>query len=167
MAKTVSKAHDKSRPEVLLTRDIAAPREAVFKVWSSAEHVKRWFAPEHFTVPDAKIEFRSGGVFDLCMRSPSGEDSWMRGRFEEVSPVERLAFTSSVIIGGEKRFTARTTVTFETIKSGAATRLAVHQTYDIHDPNFMAAVEGANEGWRTTLDKLEAEVARTQASQGR
>ena len=31
----------------------------------------------------------------------------------------------------------------------------------------MAAVEGAPEGWRTTLDKLEQEVARMQASPAR
>ena len=30
-----------------------APRETVFKAWSSAEHVKHWFSPETYTVPDA------------------------------------------------------------------------------------------------------------------
>ena len=45
--------------------------------------------------------------------------------------------------------------------------MTVHQVYDIHDEAILFAVEGASEGWRTTLDKLEREVARIQASQGR
>jgi uncharacterized protein YndB with AHSA1/START domain len=33
--------------------------------------------------------------------------------------------------------------------------MTVHQTYEIYDEAFLAAVAGASEGWRTTLDKLE------------
>ena len=38
--------------------------------------------------------------------------------------------------------------------------MTVRQAYEIFDPSFQNAVEGAPEGWRTTLDKLEREVAR-------
>ena len=34
------------KPEKLtISRSFAAPRELVFKAWSSAEHMKRWFSP--------------------------------------------------------------------------------------------------------------------------
>ena len=40
----------------------------------------------------------------------------------------------------------------------------VTQTYTLIDPSIAAPmVAGAPEGWRTTLDKLEAEVVRMQA----
>jgi uncharacterized protein YndB with AHSA1/START domain len=45
--------------------------------------------------------------------------------------------------------------------------MTVRQSYDIHDPAFLFAVDGAAEGWRTTLDKLEREVARMKASEHR
>jgi len=45
--------------------------------------------------------------------------------------------------------------------------MTVRQAYEIFDLGFLSAVEGAPEGWRTTLDKLEREVARIQSSQGR
>jgi uncharacterized protein YndB with AHSA1/START domain len=150
------------KPEPLVvSRAFPAPRDLVFKAWSSAEHLKRWFSPEGMTVPEAEIDFRPGGVFDICMRSPEGQDFWSRGSYDEISPPDRLAFTSSVTIGGSKKFTVQTTVTFA--NRGTGTLMTVHQLYDIHDEAFLGAVEGSAEGWRTTLDKLEREVARINA----
>ena len=154
-----------SQPKPLvIARTFPAPRDLVFKAWSSAEHMKRWFSPTGYTVPEAEIDFRPGGVCAICMRSPQGEDIWSRGTYTEISPPDRLAFTSTVAFGGSKKFTAHTTVTFES--EGAGTRMTVRQVYDIHDETFLSAVEGAPEGWRTTLDKLEREVARIQAAAG-
>ncbi len=144
-----------------LSRVFPAPRELVFKAWSTAEHLKRWFSPSILTVPDATIDFRAGGVFDLCMRMPDGQDSWMRGHFTEVTPPERLAFDTVVEIAGAPRFAVKTIVTFAS--EGAGSRMSVHQSYVIHDANFSGAVAGAAEGWRSTLDKLEKEVERLKA----
>jgi uncharacterized protein YndB with AHSA1/START domain len=154
-----------SKPEPLvICRSFAAPRDLVFRAWSSAEHMKRWFSPAGYTVPDAEIDFRPGGVCAICMRSPEGQDFWSRGTYLEISPPDRLVFTTGVAIDGSKKFTAHTTVTFE--DDGAGTRITVRQAYDIHDEAFLSAVDKASEGWRTTLDKLEQEVARMQVSEG-
>ena len=48
-------------PPLRLSRVFHARRETVFKAWSSAEHVKRWFSPETFTVSDAKVQMQVGG----------------------------------------------------------------------------------------------------------
>jgi uncharacterized protein YndB with AHSA1/START domain len=125
---------------------------------SPAARPKRWFSPETYTAPDAEIDFRPGGVFAVCMRSPEGIDHWTRGVFDEVAPPDRLSFTASVDFGGVKGFTVRTSVLFEDATGGA--RMTVRQAYEIHDPAFAGAIGGAPEGWRTTLDKLEREVAR-------
>jgi uncharacterized protein YndB with AHSA1/START domain len=153
----------KSKP-LEISRTFSAPKELVFKAWSSAEHMKRWFCPEAFTVPEADIDFRAGGVFAICMRSPEGQDFWSRGSYVAISPPDRLVFTSDVIIDGAKKFTAHTTVTFE--NAGEGTLMTVRQVHDIYDKTFLGAIEGAAEGWRTTLDKLEKEVARIAASDG-
>ena len=155
-----------SNPEPLvISRVFDAPRALVFRAWSSAEHIKRWFSPETYTVPEATVDFRPGGTCDICMRSPDGQDFWSRGHFIEVFPPERLVLTFTVGDVGAPKFTAHTTVTFEEV--GAKTRMNVRQAYEIYDPNFMAAVQGAPAGWRTTLDKLEAEVARMRAAESR
>jgi uncharacterized protein YndB with AHSA1/START domain len=145
---------------LMISRCFSAPRALVFKAWSSAGHMKNWFSPEGFTVPEAVVDFRAGGVFDICMRSPEGQDFWSRGSYVEVSPPERLVFFVSAVVGEERKFTAHTTVTFAV--DGMGTLLTVRQEYEIHDEAFLAATQGAPEGWRTTLDKLEEEVARIQ-----
>jgi len=150
---------------LVISRTFPAPRDLVFKAWSSAEHMKRWFSPAGYTVPEAEIDFRPGGVCAICMRSPEGRDFWSRGSYIEISPPDRLVFTTGVVVGDSPKFTAHTTVTFE--DDGAGTRMTVHQAYDLHDESFLFAIEGAPEGWRTTLDKLAREVGRIQASEGR
>jgi len=147
---------------LIISRYFHAPRALVFKAWSSAEHMKNWFSPEGFTVPEAEIDFRAGGVCDICMRSPEGQDYWSRGSYIEVSPPDRLVFTTSAVVDGAPKFTAHTTVTFA--EEGAETLLTVRQEYEVFDEAFLAATEGAPEGWRTTLDKLEREVARIRAA---
>jgi uncharacterized protein YndB with AHSA1/START domain len=147
------------KPEPLvISRHFAVSRDVVFKAWSSAEHIKRWFSPEGCSVPEAEVDFRAGGVLAVRMRLDTGEDHWIRGAFDEILPPDRLVFTAGVTSGGAKRFTVHTTVTFE--DDGMGTRMTVRQAYDIHDPAFLSAVGGSAEGWRTTLNKLEREVAR-------
>ena len=42
-------------PPLRVSRVFHARREAVFKAWSSADHVKHWFSPETYSVSDAKV----------------------------------------------------------------------------------------------------------------
>jgi len=150
------------QPEPLrLFRVFHARRETVFKAWSSGDHVKRWFSPDTFTVPDAKVEMHVGGPFDVCMLSPAGEEHWVRGTFVEVTPHTRLVIDMRVTDGtGKALFGALTEVDFSDTLGG--TRMDVVQTYTLIDPSMAWMVAGAPEGWRSTLDKLEKEVVRMQ-----
>ena len=144
-----------------LSRLLHARRETVFEAWSSGDHVKRWFAPDTFTVPDAKVEMHVGGAFDVCMRSPAGEEHWIRGRFVEITPQTRLVIDMYVAdSAGNQLFRAFTEVDFADALGG--TRMDVVQTYTLIDPSKAWMVAGASDGWRTTLDKLEKEVVRMQ-----
>jgi uncharacterized protein YndB with AHSA1/START domain len=146
-------------PPVNVSRLLHAPREAVFSAWTSAEHVKRWFAPTGYTVPEAKVDARAGGTFEVMMRAPDGAVHWVRGVFVEVAPNERLEL--DLIVYDDKRnplFRAMTEVLFADALGG--TRLEVTQGYLVLDPKAAWMVEGAPQGWSQTLDKLSAEVAR-------
>lgn len=143
-----------------LSRVFHAPRRTVFQAWSSAEHVRRWFCPETYSIPEAKVEMQVGGAFEVCMRSPTGEEHWTRGRFVEVRPDTRLVFDANVTDGaGKELFRVHTEVDFSDALGG--TQLDVVQSYTFTDKSIAGPmVAGAPEGWRTTLDKLEKEVVR-------
>ena len=51
-----------NRRPLRVSRIFSAPRETVFKAWSSADHVKRWFCPNGYSVPEAAVEMRVGGA---------------------------------------------------------------------------------------------------------
>mgnify|MGYP000361308828 CR=1 FL=1 len=48
--------------------------DAAFAAWSTADAVKRWFAPTGFTIPEARVEMRAGG------RRALAEDAHQRDR---------------------------------------------------------------------------------------
>jgi uncharacterized protein YndB with AHSA1/START domain len=142
-------------PPLKISRIFHARPETVFKAWTTAEHVKRWFSPQTYTVPDAAVDARAGGAFEVCMRSPTGEEHWSRGVFVEFKPVTRLVIDMHADDGaGRPLFRAYTEVDFAEVLAG--TRVDITQTYTFFDPVMAAPmVAGASEGWRTTLDKLE------------
>jgi uncharacterized protein YndB with AHSA1/START domain len=159
MAQTVEKSLPLEPKPVRLSRTLHAPRDIVFKAWSSADHVKRWFAPTGYIVPFARVEMRVGGPFEVCMRAPDGVAHWARGTFAEVSPPDRLAIDFTVEDDrGHALFRAYTEVSFADALGG--TRLDVTQSYTVLDPEAAWMAEGAPEGWAQTLDKLVAEIAR-------
>jgi uncharacterized protein YndB with AHSA1/START domain len=165
---TIDKTSRKIQPAPLrVSRVFPAPRETVFKAWSSADHVKRWFSPSGYSVPDATVEMWVGGRFQVCMCSPEGMEHWAKGTFTEVVAPERLTIDHHVIdpCGGGPLFSAVTQVKFSVADGG--TRMDVVQTYTVFDAaQVEPMLKGAPEGWRQTLDKLEAEVARLHANGG-
>ena len=78
-------------PERILEKQavVSAPIEEVWKAWTTTEGVKSFFAP------DAKVEARYGGLFEIYM-NPYAEPG-MRGaddmRFMALEPPTMLSFT--------------------------------------------------------------------------
>lgn len=147
--------------ELNVSRVFPVRPELVFRAWSSAEHVKQWFSPEVYSVPEAQVEFRVGGAFDVCMQSPTGQRHWSRGKFVEIVPSSRLVIDMHVL-GDDSQplFRAYMVVRFVE-QAGGATRMDVTQTYTLMDPAVAAAmIGGAKLGWSQTLDKLDRAVAR-------
>ncbi|HLY54510.1 MAG TPA: SRPBCC family protein [Stellaceae bacterium] len=153
-------------PPFKVSRVFHAPRETVFKAWTSAGHVRRWFSPETVDITHAQVDPHIGGRFEVCMRLPDGAEHWTRGTFAEFVPLTRLVVDTQVSEGdGTPIFRAYTEVDFADALGG--TRVDVVQTYTFADPSIAAAyVAGAPEGWGSTLDKLEKEVIRMRGGAG-
>ena len=148
-----------------ITRLFDAPPDLVFDAWTTAEHLARWFCPDGFTVPECVCDFREGGRFDICMRSPDGGDHWSRATFTEIRRPERIGFSSRIAVGdGDPRYATETRVDFAA--EGERTWLHVRQTLTLLDPSAAWMVEAAEPGWRGGLDKLETLVAELKEHMG-
>ena len=71
--------------DLVLTRLIDAPREKVYRAWTDAELLKKWFAPAPLTTPNAELDVRPGGANRITMRLPDGTEMPNAGVYLEVA----------------------------------------------------------------------------------
>jgi uncharacterized protein YndB with AHSA1/START domain len=148
----MSEQYVMAKHTIVIERELDAPRELVWKVWTDPDEVTKWWGPEHFTTPRDKIEsdVRPGGVCRLTMVGPDGEEYPSDGHFRIVEPPERLSFGEEMtdhpmIESGE------TTVEFVELGAG---RTKVVVTARLVCAEELVAM--AQAGWASQLDKLEA-----------
>ena len=78
------------RERMVVTRVFDAPRELVWKAWTDPKYVMQWWGPRGFTAPVCKMDFRVGGKFLYCMRSPDGQEFWNGGEYHEIVVHEKI-----------------------------------------------------------------------------
>jgi uncharacterized protein YndB with AHSA1/START domain len=146
----MAEAATTTAPELTITRTFNAPAALVFKAWTQAEHLVRWLGPKSHPAREVEVDFREGGAWRACLRSPDGEDLWMGGQYREISPPDRLVLTFAWDSTGFE-----TVVTIRLEEVGERTVMHFHQapfaSVDSRDSH--------NEGWSSSFDRLEAFVA--------
>ena len=136
--------------ELTIERVFDAPPELVFDCWASADHMSKWSGPAGFTVPHMEIDFRVGGKYRACLRSPEGHEMWVSGTYREIdrpnSFVLALAWEGDDgALGSETVMT----VSFAETSDGK-TMLTLRQAgFDSTE-----ARDGNEGGWNETLDGL-------------
>ena len=81
--------------EFAIERQFNAPRTLMFQVFTQPEHLKRWWAPQPYTISACTIDLRPGGIWHYAMRSPEGQDQWARSVYKEIVPPEKLVYTTT------------------------------------------------------------------------
>ena len=81
--------------EFVITREFDAPRELVFKAWTEAERLARWWGPKGCAIEVRKLEVKPGGVFHYVMRLPNGQAMWGKFVYREIARPERMVFVNS------------------------------------------------------------------------
>lgn len=85
---------DRSSGMVLeLTRELAAPRERVFRALTDPLALAKWWGPRGFTTPELVVDLRVGGAYRFSMQPPEGELFHLAGEFVEIEEPARLVFT--------------------------------------------------------------------------
>jgi len=87
------KTEPKTGHTLVFTRTFAAPRDLVFKAWTTAEMVKNWWGCIEFPASHMEMDARPGGVWRGCLRSDDGGEIRLGGKFIEIVRPERLVFT--------------------------------------------------------------------------
>ena len=156
MAAGSSAAAEAAEQRVLvITRIFDAPPRLVFKVWTEPKHLAHWWGPKGFTLPTCTMDFRPGGAYRFCMRSPEGTRHCRRGTYREIVPPERLVFTFAwEDAAGDLGHETLVTVTFADAGRGK-TRLTLHQAL-FETESARDAHQG---GWASCMERFAAYLA--------
>ncbi len=152
---------------MVITRVFDAPRELVWKAWTDPKYVMQWWGPKGFTAPVCKMDFRVGGKFLCCMRTPDGQEFWNAGEYHEIVPHEKIVSSMYFSdadgnkvepehygIEHESIDGAYDVTLFEDLGNGQ-TKLTLIGNETMED----ATKSGQVEGWKEILDKVAAVVA--------
>jgi uncharacterized protein YndB with AHSA1/START domain len=78
--------------QILITREFAAPRRAVFRVLTEPELIKKWWSGGFGEVVIAEVDLRVGGHWRYVMTA-DGQEVGFHGEYREVVPGERFVCT--------------------------------------------------------------------------
>jgi uncharacterized protein YndB with AHSA1/START domain len=78
--------------DVVVIRRFDAPRERIWRAWSDAEDVMRWWGPQGFSSPLCRMDFREGGTTLVSMRSDQGWELYNTWTYRSIVPTERIEF---------------------------------------------------------------------------
>jgi uncharacterized protein YndB with AHSA1/START domain len=80
--------------EIVMTRDLHAPRHLVWQALTRPELLKRWLGVHNgWTLAVGEIDLRVGGAYRYVWRGPDGMEMGMGGVYREIVEPERIVST--------------------------------------------------------------------------
>jgi uncharacterized protein YndB with AHSA1/START domain len=143
--------------ELVLQRVLNAPREKLFRCWTTPALIVQWFTPPPFKTTKAVMDVRVGGATCVTMQSPDGKEIPNPGLFLEVVPNEKLVFTDAFTGAwepSEKPFMTGI-LTFEDAGGGKTKYTARVRHWTVADREAHEKM-GFHQGWAVATDQLEA-----------
>ncbi|MBO9509667.1 SRPBCC family protein [Thalassospira sp. A3_1] len=145
-----------NQSELTVERFIKASPAAVWKAWSTPEHLEKWWIPAPMECRVIKLNLRAGGGFETQMRQ-GGEDfqPHVEGCFLEAVPESRLVWTTVLREGWrpiEPWLALTAIITFT--PEGSGTRYRAHVLHRNTEDSLKHQEMGFFDGWGTVIEQL-------------
>lgn len=153
--------HDETL-DLVITRELKAPRAKLWRAWTEPELLAQWWAPKPWRTQVKALEVYPGGAFHLIMRGPDGEDFSSPGSFLHIENERTLVWTSALQRGwrpvDKPGFPMTVTITME--QHGQGTRYTAHVLHATREQVEQHKEMGFFDGWGTCISQLD-ELAQT------
>jgi uncharacterized protein YndB with AHSA1/START domain len=137
--------------QILITREFDAPKELVYKAFTSPELVKRWWSANRGEVTLAEIDLRVGGTWRYVMVADGGFEVGFHGEYREIVPNERIVSTE--VFEGMPDAEAVNTMTLTEADGRTTVEILVqHESKEHRDAHIESGMEA---GLQDALDLLE------------
>ncbi len=85
--------------DLYFERRVPVSPRALFKAWTTPEHLMRWFCPAPWRTTACRVDLRPGGEFFTVMEGPEGERHENVGCYLVVDQDRRLIWTDALAPG--------------------------------------------------------------------
>jgi uncharacterized protein YndB with AHSA1/START domain len=137
--------------QILITREFDAPKELVYKAYTTPDLVKRWWSAGRGEMTVADIDLRVGGGWRYVMVTEDGFEVAFHGEYRELVPNERIVSTE--VYEAVPEAEALDTLTLsEADGRTTLTLLVEHQRKEHRDAHVESGME---DGLQDALDLLE------------
>jgi uncharacterized protein YndB with AHSA1/START domain len=128
-----------------IRKRVAAPREEVFRHWSSPEGMRRWLVPRERADARCDMDVRVGGQYRIDMMREGALDPHT-GEYQRVEPPRLLEFTW---ISAATKYQA-SLVTVELLERGTETEVVLTHSRLPDQP----ALEAHQAGWTELMGRF-------------
>ncbi len=139
--------------QILIERELDAPKELVWEAFTTPELVRRWWHARRGEMTVAEIDLRVGGRWRYAMIAASGGfEVAFHGEYREIVPHERIVSTE-VYEGAPEAGAAVNTMTLE--ERDGRTLLTILVQHASKPARDMHVESGMEDGLQDALDLLE------------
>jgi uncharacterized protein YndB with AHSA1/START domain len=139
--------------QILITREFNAPKAAIWTVWTTPDHVRRWWAGGQGQMTLVDLDFRVGGRWRLVLDS-EGHEVGFHGEYLEIDPEERIVWTETYEGAPEAPPTTNTLTLTE--EAGRTTLRLLTECADegLRDTILQSGMEVGVQGQMDTIEVL-------------
>lgn len=152
----MSNVSDTKDRELVADRLIHAPRNLVFEMWTSPEHMPKWWGPNGFTNTIHDMDVTTGGFCHYTMHGPDGTDYPNYMSFKEVIPNEKIEYLHGTNAEDAKEGFHVVTL-FE--EEGEGTRIIMRMTFESAEEKQRKVDGGAGAGQFQHINRLQDYIA--------
>jgi uncharacterized protein YndB with AHSA1/START domain len=140
--------------QILITREFDAPKELLWKAWTTPELVKQWWHANRGEVKVAEIDLRVGGTWRYVSVTDDGFEVAFHGEYREIEPYDRLVSTEAYegIPNPDENATVNTMTLEETDGRTIVTVLVDAPSKEVRDAIIESGMEA---GMQDAYDLLE------------
>ena len=138
--------------QILITREFDAPKELVYRAYTTPELVRRWWTAKRGEMTVAEIDLRVGGAWRYAMVTDDGFEVAFHGEYRELIPDQRIVGTE--VYEGFPEADAEALNTLTLTEDGgrtAMTLLVQHRSQAHRDAHINSGME---DGLQDALDDV-------------
>lgn len=153
----------------IMDRIFDAPRELVFKAFSEADHLTKWWGPRGWTLTVCNMDFRPGGSWHYCMTCIDknqgdfyGFEAWGKAVYREIIEGEKIVYLDyfADAEGNESEELPAGEITLDFVEYEGKTRVISRANYGSAEALKTVIDMGMEQGATETWDRL-AELLQT------